>query len=160
MTPGAMTLGARVQATPYGIFASQAMWAMLVTGIDRCVQTNAARSVEHAVHTGVEASASELRVDARMCVLLGAPPDDLVPLEKCAAALLSVMCQVCPKAFLVALSTGVAEMLTMIRDRTLEKGDPPNVGCSNASISKVPRRVCEFWRRQPFPGGWERDPIF
>ncbi len=69
-----------------GIFVPLAKWAMLVTGNYRCVEKDAARTIKEAVHTDIEASHRIYDWVRELCILLGAPPDDLVPFEKYAAA--------------------------------------------------------------------------
>ncbi len=68
------------------IFVPLAKWAMLLTGNYRCVQKDAARSIQEAVHSDIAASREVYRWVAELCVKLGASPDDLVPFEKYAAA--------------------------------------------------------------------------
>ena len=68
------------------IFVPLAKWAMLLTGNYRCVQKEAARSIQEAVHSDIAASREVYRWVAELCVKLGAAPEDLVPFEKYAAA--------------------------------------------------------------------------
>jgi hypothetical protein len=69
-----------------GIFVPLAKWSMLITGNYRCVTKDAARSIKEAVHSDIEASHRIYDWVRELCMLLGAPPDDLVPFEKYAAA--------------------------------------------------------------------------
>ena len=68
------------------IFVPLAKWAMLLTGNYRCVRKDAARSINEAVHSDIEASRKVYNWVRELCVSLGADPDDLVPFEKYAAA--------------------------------------------------------------------------
>jgi hypothetical protein len=68
------------------VFVPLAKWAMLITGNYRCVQKDAARSIQEAVHSDLEASRRVYNWVRQLCALLGAAPDDLVPFEKYAAA--------------------------------------------------------------------------
>ena len=68
------------------VFVPLAKWSMLVTGNYRCVQKDAARSIQEAVHTDIEASRGVYDWVRDLCIRLGASPDDLVPFEKYAAA--------------------------------------------------------------------------
>jgi hypothetical protein len=48
-----------------------------------------------------------------------------------------------------------------VKAREIKYGDPPNVGCCavGASMSSIPVRVLEFWRRQDLlASAWERVP--
>ena len=69
-----------------GIWVPLAKWAMLVTGNYRCVTKDAARTIKEAVHSDIEASHRVYNWVRELCMMLGAPPDDLVPFEKYAAA--------------------------------------------------------------------------
>ena len=77
-------------------------------------------------------------------------------------ALCSITCQVCKKEFLVAQSGKSPSIQQKIEERMLDYGDPPNVSCSYASMSSVPRRVLQYWIRQLAPVfiSWERRPAF
>jgi hypothetical protein len=59
---------------------------MLITGNYRCVTKDGARTIKDAVHTDIETSHRVYDWVRELCILLGAPPDDLVPFEKYAAA--------------------------------------------------------------------------
>jgi hypothetical protein len=69
-----------------GIWVPLAKWAMLITGNYRCVTKDGARTIKDAVHTDIETSHRVYDWVRELCILLGAPPDDLVPFEKYAAA--------------------------------------------------------------------------
>ena len=69
-----------------GIWVPLAKWAMLITGNYRCVTKDAARTIKEAVHSDIEASHQVYDWVRELCMLLGAPADDLVPFEKYAAA--------------------------------------------------------------------------
>jgi hypothetical protein len=73
------------------IFVPLAKWAMLITGNYRCVTKDAARTIQEAVHTDVEASRKVYNWVRDLCVAMGASPDDLVPFEKYAAAAKSLV---------------------------------------------------------------------
>jgi hypothetical protein len=68
------------------IFVPLAKWAMLLTGNYRCVTKDAARNIQEAVHSDIEASRSVYNWVVELCVKIGASRDDLVPFEKYAAA--------------------------------------------------------------------------
>jgi hypothetical protein len=73
------------------IFVPLAKWPMLITGNYRCVQKDAARTIQQAVHTDIEASRSVYAWVRELCIQLGAAPDDLVPFEKYAAAAMTLV---------------------------------------------------------------------
>ncbi len=115
-------------------------------------------------------------------------PRDVADIYADEVALFIVTCQGCGREFPVAEArgpitkvlyphmTGLAEA---IRTKTLEYGDPPNIGCCGAgpTMNSEPRRVLGYWSRHHrehtkevgFPGGrvvsdvsaymeWRRDP--
>jgi hypothetical protein len=49
------------------------------------------------------------------------------------------------------------KLADIIRSHEIEYRDPPNVGCCHvgASMTSVPRRVVEYWRRDS--SDWQRD---
>src|SRR5437660_10777097 len=63
-----------------------ANWAMLPTGNYRCLTEHGAITIKEAVHRDVEASRAVYNFVRELCIKLGAAADDLVPLEKYAAA--------------------------------------------------------------------------
>ncbi len=73
------------------------------------------------------------------------------------AALLHVGCQVCEIPFIVAMSGQYPVLTTGIGDNTISYGDPPNVGCNNASMSSAALQVLQYWRR-PLLTNWQRHP--
>src|SRR5262245_30450983 len=73
------------------IFVPLAKWAMLLTGNYRCVQKDAARSIKDAVHSDLAASRAVYNWVCDLCVKLGAARDDLVPFEKYANAVQSLV---------------------------------------------------------------------
>jgi hypothetical protein len=68
------------------IFVPLAKWAMLLTGNYRCVRSDAAITINEAVHSDFEASRSVYNWVCGVCEKLGASANDLVPFEKYAAA--------------------------------------------------------------------------
>jgi hypothetical protein len=78
-------------------------------------------------------------------------PEKLANIYAGEAVLAEVTCQVCKRVFRVALSEAnwtTGTIADAIRSRTLEFGDPPNVGCcNNADLRSEPRRVIEYWHR-------------
>ncbi|GEP12326.1 hypothetical protein MGN01_41710 [Methylobacterium gnaphalii] len=68
------------------LFVPTAKWAMLLTGNYRCVLANGTRAIREAVHSDIQASQAVYTWVQKVCVTLGASPDDLVPFEKYAAA--------------------------------------------------------------------------
>jgi hypothetical protein len=68
------------------IFVPLAKWPMLIAGNYRCVQKDAMRSINDAVHSDLEASRSVYAWVVKLCVSLGAAEKDLVPFEKYAKA--------------------------------------------------------------------------
>ena len=73
------------------VFVPLAKWSMLIAGNYRCVQKDAARSIKEAVHGDLETSRTVYNWVFKLCVSLGASPDDLVPFEKYAQAALSLV---------------------------------------------------------------------
>jgi len=86
------------------IFVPLAKWAMLLTGNYRCVTKDGAINIKDAVHGDIETSRSVYNFVRDLCIKLGAAPDDLVPLEKYAAAAESL---VRPSSAARALNNGV-----------------------------------------------------
>lgn len=85
-------------------------------------------------------------------------PNWLANIYATEAALFVVRCQTCSMEYIVAASNQRTVIETMIGKRELHFGDPPNVGCGDASsMRSMPTSVLQFWRKMPFPNGWERD---
>jgi len=68
------------------VFVPLAKWSMLLTGNYRCVQKDAMRSIQEAVHSDIEESRSVYNWVGALCRMLGAAEEDLVPFEKYASA--------------------------------------------------------------------------
>jgi hypothetical protein len=68
------------------VFVPLAKWSMLLAGNYRCIQKDGMRPIRDAVHGDVALSLSVYNWVAKLCMSLGASPDDLVPFEKYAAA--------------------------------------------------------------------------
>ena len=68
------------------VFVPLAKWSMLLTGNYRCVQKDAMRSIQEAVHSDIEESRSVYNWVGALCRTLGAAEQDLVPFEKYASA--------------------------------------------------------------------------
>jgi hypothetical protein len=85
------------------VFVPLAKWAMLLAGNYRCVQADAMRSIQEAVHTDLEESRAVYGWVVDLCVSLGASPDDMVPFEKYAKAAQSLQS---PSSAARALASG------------------------------------------------------
>ena len=68
------------------IFVPMAKWSMLLAGNYRCIQKDAMRSIQEAVHSDIDASRTIYNWVGTLCKILGATAEDLVPFEKYAAA--------------------------------------------------------------------------
>lgn len=68
------------------VFVPLAKWAMLLTGNYRCVTATGPRSIAEAVGSDPDLSAEVYAWVCRVCLALGAAPDDLVPFQKYATA--------------------------------------------------------------------------
>ena len=68
------------------VFVPLAKWSMLLAGNYRCVQKEGMRPIKEAVHGDIEAARAVYDWVAKLCMTLGAAPQDLVPFEKYAAA--------------------------------------------------------------------------
>ena len=68
------------------VFVPLAKWSMLLTGNYRCVQKDAMRSIQEAVHGDIDESRSVYNWVGALCRTLGAAEEDLVPFEKYASA--------------------------------------------------------------------------
>jgi hypothetical protein len=68
------------------VFVPLAKWSMLIAGNYRCITKDGMRPIKEAVHGDVALSLSVYNWVAKLCMSLGAAPDDLVPFEKYAAA--------------------------------------------------------------------------
>jgi hypothetical protein len=73
------------------VYVPLAKWSMLLAGNYRCVGPDGMRSIRDAVHGDLDASRAVYQWVSRLCVGLGASPDDLVPFEKYANAALSLL---------------------------------------------------------------------
>ena len=86
-------------------------------------------------------------------------------------ALVEVACQACAQRFKVAFSRCTMDdvkakmfghpkttLATVIKDKTIHYGDPPNIRCCPAgpTMNSEPLRVLEYWRKDKFD--WQRDP--
>jgi len=72
------------------VFVPLAKWSMLLAGNYRCVQAESMRPIKEAVHSDLAASRAVYDWVRRLCVMIGAREDDLVPFEKYANAALSL----------------------------------------------------------------------
>ncbi len=68
------------------LFVPLAKWSMLLTGNYRCIQTNGMRPIRDAILQDVPVSQDVYEWVVKLCVALGATPNDLVTFEKYAAA--------------------------------------------------------------------------
>ena len=72
------------------VFVPMAKWAMLIAGNYRCVQADAMRPIKEAVHSNIDESRAVYDWVVKLCTLLGASADDMVPFDKYANAALSL----------------------------------------------------------------------
>ena len=68
------------------VFVPLAKWSMLMCGNYRCIQKDAMRPINEAVHGNIEESRAVYQWVAALCISLGAATNDLVPFEKYANA--------------------------------------------------------------------------
>jgi hypothetical protein len=68
------------------LFVPLAKWSMLLTGNYRCIQADGMRPIKDAVLSDLVQSKDIYEWVAKLCVSMGASPDDLVPFDKYAAA--------------------------------------------------------------------------
>lgn len=68
------------------LFVPLAKWSMLLTGNYRCIQAEGMRPIKDAVLSDLAKSKDIYDWVAKLCVEMGAAPDDLVPFDKYAAA--------------------------------------------------------------------------
>jgi hypothetical protein len=68
------------------LFVPLAKWPMLITGNYRCILADRMISIQEAVHGDVHRSREIYDWVAKLCLGLGADPDDLVPFDKYAKA--------------------------------------------------------------------------
>jgi hypothetical protein len=68
------------------LFVPLAKWSMLLTGNYRCIQADGMRAIKDAVLGDLAQSKDIYEWVAKLCVTMGASPDDLVPFDKYAAA--------------------------------------------------------------------------
>ena len=68
------------------LFAPLAKWSMLLTGNYRCIQAEGMRPIKDAVLGNMTESKDIYDWVAKLCMKMGASPDDLVPFEKYVAA--------------------------------------------------------------------------
>ena len=72
------------------VFVPMAKWAMLIAGNYRCVQKDGMRPIKEAVHSNIDESRAVYDWVVKLCTLLGASADDMVPFDKYANAALSL----------------------------------------------------------------------
>ena len=68
------------------LFVPLAKWSMLLTGNYRCIQADGMRPIKMAVLDNLAESIDIYEWVVKLCVKMGASPDDLVPFEKYVAA--------------------------------------------------------------------------
>ena len=68
------------------VFVPLAKWAMLLAGNYRCVQAEAMRPIQEAVHSDLAASQSVYQWVVELCIAMGGDAGDFVPFEKYANA--------------------------------------------------------------------------
>jgi hypothetical protein len=73
------------------VYVPMAKWSMLIAGNYRCIQADAARPIQEAVHDDLDVTRSVYEWVGGVCQVLGAAPGDLVPFEKYAAAAQSLV---------------------------------------------------------------------
>src|SRR6185295_8604877 len=73
------------------VYVPLAKWSMLLAGNYRCVGPDGMRSIRDAVHGDLDESRAVYEWVSKLCVALGASPDDLEPFEKYANAALSLL---------------------------------------------------------------------
>lgn len=96
-------------------------------------------------------------------------PGEIADIYAYECALVLIECQSCERPFRVVVSMGATDLIRRgdkglppppwIDPKTVEYGDPPNVGCCPAgpTMNSVPKRVLEFWSRHQ-KMEWERLP--
>jgi len=72
------------------LFVPLAKWSMLLAGNYRCITPEGPRPIRDAVHGDAESARSVYDWVRKLCIGLGAAPEDLVPFEKYSAAALSL----------------------------------------------------------------------
>lgn len=78
---------------------------------------------------------------------LSSPPHYLANIHADEAPPLHIGCQGCDTPFIVAMLNRYPVLSTGIGDNTISYGDPPNVNCSNASMSSAALQVLQYWNR-------------
>jgi len=73
------------------VFVPLAKWAMLLAGNYRCIQRDGVRPIKDAVHGDPALAREVYEWVAKLCVALGADAKDMVPFEKYAAAVQSLV---------------------------------------------------------------------
>lgn len=68
------------------VFVPLAKWAMLMAGNYRCITPEGMRPIKEAVYSDLDASRAIYDWVVKVCVSLGASPDDMVPFDKYATA--------------------------------------------------------------------------
>ena len=89
-------------------------------------------------------------------------PQDSTGVYARECAIAEIACQACDTRFHVLFErgSGEPEIAERIGRSQLAYRDPPNVGCcaSGPTMTSETLRVIEYWRREPYPDGWTRDP--
>ena len=104
------------------LFVPMAKWAMLVAGNYRCVQKEAMRPIKDAVHSNLEETRAVYDWVARLCVSLGASPDDMVPFDKYANAALSLGSPSSAARALAAGAPNIERVDLLVQRIAAEKG--------------------------------------
>ncbi len=113
------------------VFVPLAKWAMLLTGNYRCVQPDAARSIQEAVHSDIAKSEQIYKWVCDVCIALGADPADMVPFEKYANAAKSLAK---PSSAARALFAGAPNIERV--DRLVQTA-ARQVGMSNPDVDEI-----------------------
>ena len=94
-------------------------------------------------------------------------PDEVADIYARTVVLALIECQACSTEFRVAFSEGSlgdGNLAKAIGDKTLHYGDPPNacegLCLAGATMNSVPRRVLEYWDKDPTSFDWVRHPEY
>jgi hypothetical protein len=128
------------------VFVPLAKWAMLLAGNYRCLMEENVRTIRDAVHADIEASRCVYDWVVRLCVKLGAQPDDMVPFEKYAAAAQSLKSPSSAARALVAGAPNIERVDRLVRAIARQHG------MRHESVTATVERVDEWLVRNRLKG--------
>ncbi|MGD9805126.1 MAG: hypothetical protein AB7E81_21225 [Hyphomicrobiaceae bacterium] len=105
------------------VFVPLAKWAMLTAGNYRCVGKDGMRPIKEAVHDDIDTSRKVYDWVVKLCIGLGANPNDLVPFEKYANAALSLGSPSSAARALAAGARNIERVDLLVKNIAAQRGE-------------------------------------